>query len=195
MLAPSHTPTPHFVSFSAFRKTIVYIAIRCIMNTKKLLVNTSRSKVSAPGSRQHAVAIRNITLPRKLRYRIRNDKTQIVAYMPVYRNTMYYGHKELFCQYPFDIGIWLDILHTCSGIKLSSCQSDQIRKCFSFHCWLSPTNTPKHQAAVFSSQTKTILQTYIHLSRASYIGDVIQITVRVRGLIVYSRMDDSFVHN
>jgi len=165
------------------------------MNTKKLLVNTLQSKNAGPGFRQHAVAIRNITLPRKLRYRIRKDKTQIVPYMPVYRNTMYYGHKELFCQYPPDIGTWLEIWHSCSRIELSSCQRDWIAKCSSFHCWLSPANTSKHQTAVFTTQTKTILQTYIHLSRASYIGDIIQITVRVRGLIIYSWMDNPFVHN
>jgi len=36
---------------------------------------------------------------------------------------MYYEHKEFFCQYPFDIGIWLDISHNHSIIRLSSCNS------------------------------------------------------------------------
>ena len=123
MLIPSHTPPPHFVSFFVFSKTIVYIAMRCIMDIKKFLVNISHSKNAAPGFHQHAVATRNITLPWKLRYRIRNDKTQVVPYIPLYRNTMYYGHKEFFCQYPSDIRTWLDILHRSSGIELPSCQS------------------------------------------------------------------------
>jgi hypothetical protein len=131
MLIPDHTPTPHFVSFLVFSKTIVYIAIRCIMNTKKIPVKISQSKNAAPGFRQQAVAMRNITLPRKLRHRIRKDKTQVVPYMPLYRNTMYYEHKELFCQYPFDIRICLDILHSSSGIELSSCQSAWTMKCSS----------------------------------------------------------------
>ena len=101
MLVPGHTPIPHLASFVVSSKTIIYIAIRCIMNVKELLVNTFRSKNAAPGLRQQTAATRNVTFPRNLRYRIREDKTWIVPYIPVYRNTMYYGHKRLFCQYPF----------------------------------------------------------------------------------------------
>jgi hypothetical protein len=162
---------------------------------KKISVNISQSKNAAPGFRQQAVAMRNIALPRKLRHRTRKDRTQVVPYMPLYRNTMYYGRKEFFCQYPFDIHIWLDILHSSSGIELSSCQSDWITKCSSFHCWLSRANTSKHQTAIFSSQAKTILQTHIHLGRTSYVGDIIQVTVRVRRFIIYGRVDNPFVHN
>jgi hypothetical protein len=192
---PSHTPPPHFVSFLVFTKTIVYIAMRCIMNAKKILVNAFQSENASPGFRQHAVAIRNTTLPRKLRYRIRKDKTQIVPCMPLYRNTMYYEHKGFFCQYPLDIAVGFSILHSRSGIELSSCKSDWITRCSSFHCWLSPTHTSEHQAAVFSSQAKTILQTHIHLGRTSYVGDIIQVTVRVRGLIIYGWVDNPFVHD
>jgi hypothetical protein len=101
MLVPSRTPTPRFVYFFVSTKIIVYIAIRCIMNAKELLVNSFHSKDLAPGFRQQTAATRNTVLPRKLRYRTEKDKTRIVSYMPVYRNTMYYGHKRLFCQYPF----------------------------------------------------------------------------------------------
>jgi hypothetical protein len=150
MLIPRHTPTSTLVSLFVSSKTIAYIAMRCIMNTKKLLVNIFQSKNVTPGFRRHAVAITNISLPRKLRYRIRKAKIQIVPCMSLYRNTMYYGHKELFCQYPFDAGIRLDILRSPGGIKLSSCQSGRITKCPSFHCGLSYISTSKHQAAVFS---------------------------------------------
>ena len=102
--------------------------------------------------------------------------------------------KDFFVNTLFDIGIWLDILHSCSGIELSSCQSDRITKCSSFHCRLSPTNTSQHQAAVSSPQTKTILQTNIPLGRPSHVGHIIQITGRVRRLIVYGWVDDPFVH-
>jgi len=101
MLVPSHTPTPRFVSFFVSTKIIVYIAIRCIMNTKKPLVNTYHSKKAAPGFRRQTAPASNITFPRKLRYRTKSDKTRIITYAPVYRNTMYYGHKRLFCQYPY----------------------------------------------------------------------------------------------
>jgi hypothetical protein len=151
MLLPSHTPTPHPVSFLVSSKTIVYIAMRCIMNTKKFLVNTFQSENIAPGLRQQAVALRNITLPRRLHYQIRKNKIQIAPCMSLYRNTMYYGHKELFCQYPFDVGIWLDVLHSRSGIKLSSCHSGWVTRCSSFRCWFSHNSTSEHQAAVFSS--------------------------------------------
>ena len=194
MLVPGHTPIPHFASFVVSSKIIIYIVIRCIMNVKELLVNTFRSKNAAPGPRQQTAATRNATFPRKLRHRTREDKTWIVPYISVYRNTMYYGHKRLSCQYPFDIGIWLDILYSCEGIGLPSCQSDWITKSRSFHCRLSPVDTSKHQAAVFSTQTKTILQTNIHLGRPSHVGHIIQITGRVRRLIVYSWVDDPFVH-
>jgi hypothetical protein len=131
MLIPDHTSTPNFVSFLVFSKTIVYIAIRCIMNTKKILVNISQSKNAAPGFRQQAVAMRNIILPRKLRYRIRKDKTQRVLYIALYRNAMYYEHKGFFCQYPFDIRTCLRILHSPSGIGSSSCPSGWTTKCYS----------------------------------------------------------------
>jgi len=102
--------------------------------------------------------------------------------------------KDFFVNTLVDIGIWLDILYSCEGIGLPSCQSDWITKSRSFHCRLSPVDTSKHQAAVFSTQTKTILQTNIHLGRPSHVGHIIQITGRVRRLIVYSWVDDPFVH-
>ena len=102
--------------------------------------------------------------------------------------------KDCFVNTPIDIGIWLDILHSFDGIELSSCQNDCITRNSFFHGRLSPVDTSKHQAAVFSTQTKTVLQTYIHLDRASYVRDIIQVTVRVRGFVVYGWVDDAFVH-
>jgi hypothetical protein len=64
-----------------------------------------------------------------------------------------------------------------------------------FHrCPLS-IDASKYQTAVLSAQTKTILQADIHFSRAGCIGNIIQVTVRVRGLIIYCWMDDSFVYD
>jgi hypothetical protein len=102
--------------------------------------------------------------------------------------------KDFFVNTLIDIGIWSDILHSRSGIELPSCQSDRIGNRSPLHGWLSPVDTSKHQTAVFPTQTKTILQTYIHLGWASYVGDIIQITVRVRGFVVYGWVDDAFVH-
>jgi len=102
--------------------------------------------------------------------------------------------KDCFVNTPIDIGIWLDILHSFDGIELSSCQSDCITIKFSFRGRPSPVDTSEHQAAVLSTQTKTVLQAYIHLDRASDVRDVIQVTVRVRGFVVYGWVDDAFVH-
>jgi hypothetical protein len=107
---------PHSMSSPVFSKTIAYIAKRCIMNTKKILVKTPLSRNSSPGFGQQATAMRKMIFPRKLRYRTRKDKTQIVPCMPLYRNTMYYEHLCFFCQYPFDIQMSVRILHSSIGI-------------------------------------------------------------------------------
>jgi len=52
-----------FLFSLVFNKIIVYIAIRCIMDTKKFLVNTSESKVAAPRFCQYVVTAGNVTLP------------------------------------------------------------------------------------------------------------------------------------
>jgi hypothetical protein len=102
--------------------------------------------------------------------------------------------KDFFVNTLSDIGTLRDNLHSCDGIELSSWQSHWTTKGSSFHCRPSPVDTFKHQAAVLSTQTKTILQTYIHLGRAWYVGDIVQITVRVRGFIIYGWVDDPLVH-
>jgi hypothetical protein len=127
------TPLVHarFVSLPVFSKIIVYIAKRCIMDAKKILVNISPLQNASLGFRQQALAMRNFAFPRTLRYRTRKDKAQVVPYMPLYRNTMYYEHKGFFCQYPFDIRICPRILHSSSGIESSPCQSGRMTKCSS----------------------------------------------------------------
>ena len=80
------------------------------MDAKKILVNISPLQNASLGFRQQALAMRNFAFPRTLRHRTRKDKAQVVPYMPLYRNTMYYEHKDFFCQYPFDVRTYCALL-------------------------------------------------------------------------------------
>jgi hypothetical protein len=106
--------------------------MRCIMNTKKTLVNTLQSKEAALGFCQHAVALTKITFRRELPCHTGKNQTPIAPHMLLYRNTMYYEHKRLFCQSPFDIRILPDTPHNSGTIELSSCQTNWIRNVPSF---------------------------------------------------------------
>jgi hypothetical protein len=71
------------------------------MNIKSLFVNTSEAKAAVPRFCQQAIAPGNIT-PMKI---VRKEQNELIPHITIYRNPMYYEYTEIFCQYPFDIGI------------------------------------------------------------------------------------------